>query len=77
MTDATLDATWRRSHRGNLWTTADEGRLTLTVFERPKGSGWYAFCIADADGPLFSERSYPCEADAVEGCLAELARVEP
>jgi hypothetical protein len=63
---------WRRSKRGNLWRTYKG--WTLCVFE--KGSGWYSWSIADADGPHYSNRSYRSEQQALDSLWAKVVRLE-
>jgi hypothetical protein len=53
---------WKRSRKGNLWKHWDG--LTLTVFRR-EGDGWFAWSIADADGPRFSQAAYRTEEEAL------------
>jgi hypothetical protein len=61
---------FRRSRRGNLWCRLDN--LTLTIFEQPKGSGLFSWCVADRDGPHFSNFSFESEEAAVANVLEAL-----
>lgn len=53
---------WKRSKRGNLWRNWQG--MTLTIFKR-KGDGYYAWSIADVDGPRFSSCGYETEHEAI------------
>jgi hypothetical protein len=73
---------FRRSRRGNLWrrwdrrrdrygaaATAEATTVTLTVFRR---GPWYAWCVADEDGPGFGPWRYADERAALAGLWAAL-----
>lgn len=51
---------WRRSPKGNLWRHWEGA--TVSIYRRRDGFGW---CIADEDGPRYSQRAYETEADAI------------
>jgi hypothetical protein len=61
-----------RSRRGNRWRRWNG--LTLTIFEQPKGSGWFGWCIADEHGPRFSERLWDNTDEATDDLWNQLPR---
>lgn len=61
---------WYRSDRGNL-TRSWRGKR-LTIFERPAGSGWYAWSVKDGASVTFSPGSFQTEAAAIEAVLKEV-----
>jgi hypothetical protein len=62
---------WRVSRKDNRFRRW--GNLTLTVFERPAGSGWWTWCVAGpGDAVRFSTRSYYTEADALDALPREV-----
>jgi hypothetical protein len=72
-TEEEFAAGFKRSKRGNLWrrwADRDGGELTLTVF--PRRGGYFAYAIADEDGPAFSPRCYETEEEAIEALWREL-----
>jgi hypothetical protein len=54
-------AGFRRSRKSNLWRRW--GRFNVTVF--PSRFGGYCYCIADSDGPAFSNYSHDSEDEAI------------
>jgi hypothetical protein len=79
MTDAQLDVLiddalprrggWRRSERGNL-TRGSPAGARLAVFERPKGSGWFAWSLARGATVRYSPGGYATEAEAMTAVSA-------
>ncbi len=53
---------WKRSKKNNLWRNWQG--LTLTIFKRD-GDGYFAWSIAGADGPRFSNCGYETEHEAI------------
>jgi hypothetical protein len=66
---------WKRSKRGNWWRTLPDGR-NATVFERPVGSGYFSWCVADSGGPQFSRQQYMSPGAAV-AALEDALACEP
>jgi hypothetical protein len=63
---------WRLTEKGNLTTGSPSG-WRLTVFERPKGSGRYAWSMSNSVTVSYSPRSYPTQQEAKEAVIAEEA----
>ncbi|MCI0639582.1 MAG: hypothetical protein L0Y72_18910 [Gemmataceae bacterium] len=58
---------WRRSQRGNAtrWYVGHR----LTIFQRPRESGWFGWCVAWTDGGVqFSASTFASERAAMEDC---------
>lgn len=53
---------FKRSKRGNLW--RNFRGLTLTVFRRA-GDNWFAWSIADEEGPRYSPHAWETEEEAI------------
>jgi hypothetical protein len=66
------DSLFQRSRKGNLWCRWNG--VTLTVYEYPKGSGCYRYCIAGDGGPSFSEESWESEEEAIAHLWEQLPR---
>jgi hypothetical protein len=64
-----MENTWKTSRKGNRWRKA--GRLTCTVFKTKTG---YTFCIADSDGPSYSDTAWETEREAIVACESEIIR---
>ncbi len=65
--DSSLQARWRRSRAGNLWTTW--GLIRRTVFKRGR---LYFWCVCRPGEELqWSRQGYVTEEDAVEAMWAE------
>jgi hypothetical protein len=54
---------WRESARGGFWYR--HGNYTLTVFERPKGSGHWTYKIEEGGKTRFAKGSYATDLDAM------------
>jgi hypothetical protein len=58
---------WQISKRGNYWRMWRG--VTLTIFQRQSDYHW---CVADDEGPRFSDRGYPTVRGAVRALGREL-----
>lgn len=68
---------WEVSRSGNWYTVAHtaDGRKVVTIFERPKGSGRWAYSVKGTrkkDAVRFSARSYPTQEAARDAVETEL-----
>lgn len=66
---------WRRSAKGNLWKITPSEQ-TVSIFQRPEGSGCYAYSIADQNGVRFSSQRYRTEDDAIAALFIALAALD-